>query len=119
MLLILAGIFSCGKEDNENSLFAGTTWETKTDDVTVVLNFINDSVCTLSSSREGIYSTNMESYLYRLHGMENSMFFDVMIYKKTDDINTETIYFGYIEQNNLLLKTIEGVQAYPAFKKRK
>lgn len=107
---------SCGKETDDSTI-TGTTWKAKLDDASFELRFVNDTICTILSSRQGLISANLETYFY-----ERGYGIDIFMYKKMDNRNLTECVGNFISNNSLRLeKVVEGVATYqyPVFEKRK
>jgi hypothetical protein len=111
--LITFTFTSCDKE-TDDSTFTGTTWKAKLDDASFELRFVNDTICTLMSGRNGLYSANKETYLY-----ERGIGIDIFMYKNKN--YTECVGNFISNKTFKLTKVVDGlsVYEYPVFEKQK
>jgi hypothetical protein len=115
---LIAFTFSnCDKATDDSKTLPSSEWETKIGDETIVLNFIDENVCTISSSINGLLKT----YAYRLSTNADSMPGHFFIYQVDKDKHWgETIYYGFIENKKVTLQpTAEWITEYPSFQRKK
>jgi hypothetical protein len=107
---------SCDKATDNSETLPNSEWETKIGDETIVLNFINESACTFSSSINGLLRT----YGYRLRDAVDSRSGYFAIYQIDKDMHWgEEIYSGFIENKKIILQpTAEWITKYPSFQRR-
>ena len=115
--LLFGALTGCNKETDKEKL-AGSEWEAKIDDATIVLRFVDESNCTISAGRKGLYSMNMTTYFYRLSTDIDSWPGHFGVYETGDHLTI--FYYGFIDKNEITLQSAaEWATEYPTSFKRK
>jgi len=85
--LLFAVFSSCDKSKKiDYDKLEGTTWETKTNDVAFTLQFLDKSVCTISTARkDDTYSSNLMTYTWRYQSIHDSMWALCYLYPKDEE----------------------------------
>ena len=91
---------SCDKSEKiDYDKLEGTTWETKTNSVAYTLQFLDKSICTISTVRED--DTYLTTYTWRYQANYDSMW--ALCYLYTIDEEDENGYYGRVENKKLYL----------------
>jgi hypothetical protein len=120
-LLLTIGLISltftgCEKATDDYKTLAGSKWEAKTENTTIVLHFVDENVCTIGTYGTS-YSLNVTTYSYRLANSFDSMGGSFHIYQLEDGSHC---YSGYFENKKINLEpTAEWITEYPSFQKQK
>ncbi|MDR0811046.1 MAG: hypothetical protein LBN23_02045 [Paludibacter sp.] len=93
----LTAVFWSCTSDNLNHL-SGTKWISTNDSITINVNFANDSICYITTGRNGLLSANLVSYEWRYASNMDSHWGQFHLYDETG-----LAFSGTLEKKKLLL----------------
>lgn len=100
-------VAGCGNEADDPDKLAGSVWVSQQDEVIITLSFPGDSLCTVMTARnDDTYSANLTAYGYRYTSAMESIpgLFHIFA---GGDTGKRIVYYGFIRDKQLLLKSAD------------